>query len=670
MTMQADQKVGQVSEFPVDLDDIMDGFADMLEFGAAASPPQDRAEMAAASLLRRAVDSHAQKLGQHDLIIIEVPAAEWVQPTSEVALAVLFGWKEVGDGQGGSKRSRHDDSRFRKYECDDHQNKKSHERLGQEVAADLLASKTVIIITCDSNTMLPPSVLKSADHHFALPYMDADWFSEFVSEATGREVVGTWPDISFEDLTPDMLRLATRHGQTAEDYARRLARLTQQAEPKKFTRPLALEDLHGMPAVVNWAKALAVDLREYQAGRLSWNDCDRGALLYGPSGAGKTTAARAIAEYCGIPFFPTSYADWQSHGEGHLGDVTKAIRSTFQRARKTTPSLIFIDELDSVSRRDKATANNEWWRSITNTLLEQLDGVADREGVLVIGATNFREDIDPAIRRAGRLDREIEIGLPDTAALTDIYRVHLGDALEANDLLRLAALSMGRTGADVARWARGARRRARIERRSVIFDDVFKEIAGSLPNAEDPFLRRVAIHEAGHAVVITMQNPGSAPMLSLCSEGRLSGATRFTSDKQSALTATVIDNMLVVLLAGRAAEEIIHGAPSAGAGGSRESDLAKATRLAMQAEASFGLGTTGLIWSDFPDPDRAHAVLAMRGGTETAVRRRLDEAYGEAKMIITEKRHVVERIAEALLARIVLTPGEVADIIAVNPVGA
>ena len=216
----------------------------------------------------------------------------------------------------------------------------------------------------------------------------------------------------------------------------------------------------------------------------------------------------------------------------------------------------------------------------------------------------------------------------------------------------------------------GIRRRARIERRSVIFDDVFKEIAGNLPNAQDPFLRRVAIHEAGHAVLITMQNSGSAPMLSLCCDGRLSGATRFTSDKQSALTATVIDNMLVVLLAGRAAEEIICGTPSAGAGGSHDSDLAKASRLAMQAEASFGLGTTGLIWSDFPDPDRAHAVLAMRGGTEAAVRRRLDEAYAEAKMIITENRRMVERIAEALLARIVLTPGEVADIIAENPGGA
>ena len=156
VTVQASPKPGQVSELPVDLDDVMDGFADMLEPGAAVSPPQDCAEMAAASLLRRAVDSHAQKFGQHDLIIVEVPTAKSVQPTSEVALAVLFGWKEVGDGPGGAKRSRHDDSRFRKYECDDHQNRKSHERLGQEVAADLLASKTVIIITYDPNTMLPP----------------------------------------------------------------------------------------------------------------------------------------------------------------------------------------------------------------------------------------------------------------------------------------------------------------------------------------------------------------------------------------------------------------------------------------------------------------------------------------------------------------------------------
>ncbi len=664
MTAQSDQDP-QTAANSDDFDDALDGLDEWAKHsGSVSEPPQDRAELAAGSLLRQLVRDQNVKIGKNDLVVIEVFTSEWVDPTAEAAPVVLLA-RQPADRQNSMGRVRGNDGLVHVYKCTEPQDDKPFDRLATEVAADFLAGKAVIIVTHDANAMIPGTILKTADHRLVLPPMDAAWFTTFLGEATGNDVADALSDMRFEDLKPEMLRLAMRRGQTAGDYAQRLARLTR-AERKKPVRTLTLDDLHGMPAVVTWAKSLAVDLNEYRAGRLAWDDCDPGALLCGPPGTGKTAVARAIANYCGIPFFPTSYSEWQAQGRGHLGDVTKAIRSVFQQACKKTPALLFIDELDSVSSRDQSSNYPEWWRSIINTLLELLDGATGREGLIVIGATNFPENIDPAIRRAGRLDREFEIGPPDVAALAGIYRYHLGDVVQPADLSRIAALSHGKTGADVVKWARGARRRARLERRAVVFDDVFQEIVGAVPDADEPFLRRVAVHEAGHAVVFTLQYPDSPTTVSMGANGFGARAMLMAPKNQSALTEAGINDMLIMFLAGRAAEEVICGKPSAGAGGSPDSDLAKATRLAMAAEVSFGLGSSGLIWRYLSTLDSFERVLANRGGTESAVRKRLDDAYTETKKLITENRSTVERLAAVLLARVVLVPEEVRKIIQPN----
>ena len=188
-------------------------------------------------------------------------------------------------------------------------------------------------------------------------------------------------------------------------------------------------------------------------------------------------------------------------------------------------------------------------------LLEELDGTAAREGVIVIGATNYLRNFDPALKRSGRLDREINIGLPDTAALERIFAVYLGAALPKPDLARLASLAIGHTGADVAAWVRRARRTARATRREIVFEDVLHEIVGETAEHDPAELYRIAVHEAGHALIATLQNPVAPPSLMIGHGGQTALSAAF----KRVITPTRVDNMLMLALAGRAAEEIICG---------------------------------------------------------------------------------------------------------------
>jgi len=419
-----------------------------------------------------------------------------------------------------------------------------------------------------------------------------------------------------------------------------------------------------MPAAVAWGKALAKDLDAYRAGELDWSAVDRGALLHGPTGTGKTSFARCLAATCGLPLVATSYAAWQAAGQGHMGDVIRTLREAFAEARKAAPSILFIDELDSVGDRmgGREQRFDDWWRAIINALLEQLDGLAAREGVVVVAATNHPGLIDPAILRAGRLDRRILVGLPDADDLAAIMREHLGEDLAGIDLSPAGLAAAGRTGADCELWVRGARRRARDGDRPMAIEDLMAEIGGKSATRTPEFARRVALHEAAHAVYSVIKRPGTLVMVTVHGKGTNAGGILAGGALDGTVTIAEIRDLITMILAGRAAEESFLGHPSAGSGGSPDSDLAAATALAIAADAAFGFGGS-LVWHGLPNAADVPAMLALRPELEARVAGTLAASYREARSFVRKHRDSVDAVACTLLEDGTMTAAEVEAVV-------
>ena len=421
--------------------------------------------------------------------------------------------------------------------------------------------------------------------------------------------------------------------------------------------------MHGAAEAVAWGRTLASDLQAYKAGKLAWSEVDRGAVVAGPPGCGKTSFAKSLALQCGVPLVATSYGDWQSAGTGHLGDVTRKLRNRFEEARFSTPCIMFIDELDSVGTRGKSDQHDDWWRAIINILLAELDGIHGREGVVVVGATNDIGHIDPAIVRSGRMDRVIRMGLPNDEALEAILRDHLGDAADADlDLTLVARRSFGSTGADCERWARGARRRARKEGGKVTTADLLAEVAAA-DNRTEENRYRAAIHEAGHAVVIESLRPGIVRVVSIKLMGPHAGFVS-VPDTLNYLPSEV-ELLLAEFMAGRAAEEVIFGEADCGGGGETGSDLALATRTILRAAMSLGLGGS-LVWHGKIEMDDIGPIFRARPDLIPVVETRLNQAHARAVEIIRERRAAVMALARVLMEVLVLSGDEVREIAARN----
>ncbi|PVE24017.1 hypothetical protein DC522_13010 [Microvirga sp. KLBC 81] len=247
----------------------------------------------------------------------------------------------------------------------------------------------------------------------------------------------------------------------------RMLRAIQAGEPAERTRGQdgpTLDELHGLGEAAERGRSLARDLADYRAGRIPWSDVDRGILVSGPPGTGKTIFARALASTCLVPIHVHSLARWQARG--YLNDLLKAMRGAFDAAKRDAPCILFLDELDAFGDRERLEGKNEQYtREVINALLECLDGADGREGVVVVGATNMPWKIDAALLRPGRLDRHIVIALPDLKARKGILRHHLRDALPGTDLTEAAERLEGASGAVIEQVVRDARRRARTDRR-------------------------------------------------------------------------------------------------------------------------------------------------------------------------------------------------------------
>lgn len=196
---------------------------------------------------------------------------------------------------------------------------------------------------------------------------------------------------------------------------------------------LLVETLSGYGKAKTWALDLKADLAEYTAGSLAWSDMSSKLLLYGPPGTGKTSFARALCNSLKVPLVVTSVSTWLQGG--HLNDVISKMDKTFAEARALAPSVLFIDEIDGIGKRQPVEREYaDYWNTIVNKALELLDGAVKSEGLIIVGATNRADQIDDAIKRSGRLETHIEIPMPDVATLAAIFMHHLGD--DAASLVR------------------------------------------------------------------------------------------------------------------------------------------------------------------------------------------------------------------------------------------
>nr|WP_232479271.1 AAA family ATPase [Roseomonas rosulenta] len=462
------------------------------------------------------------------------------------------------------------------------------------------------------------------------------------------------------------LRLAARPDAPPQAFLDRLANLverTQQLAAPPVRTELRLEQLHGFGAAGAWARRTADRLLAYRAGQLDASDLPRGALLVGPPGVGKTLLVQALANSAAVPLVSGSLARWQAADDGHLGTTLRAMRRTFDAARAAAPSVLLIDELDSFgSRDDFAAPHRDYATQVVNALLELLDGAEPRLGVVVVGTCNDARRIDPAILRAGRIDDILELGPPDAAALVAIARLYLAEAMAEDDASRArlaaigrAAAARGGTGAAMEQWCREARERARQDGRRVTLDDLATVIGPPPPPPTRAELHRAALHEAAHCAAVVALDPALVVAVRLSATPAPSGHTELAAHGRGLSgpfpTRRDVLRSLRVLLAGRAAERVCLGEVSAGAGGSDASDLARATRLALTAVTSLGLGEepAALIWraADHGDADR----LLMDPLIQQRVAALLGDALAAAEGFVRANEASIRRLADELLAR-------------------
>lgn len=395
----------------------------------------------------------------------------------------------------------------------------------------------------------------------------------------------------------------------------------------------------------------------------------KGILLVGPPGTGKTLLARAVAGEAGVPFYSISGSEFV---EMFVGVGAARVRDLFEQARRAAPAIVFIDELDALGRARNAgviQGGNDEREQTLNQLLSELDGFDPSQGVVLLGATNRPETLDPALLRAGRFDRQVLVDRPDRAGRAQILKVHVRKVALAPDvdLEQIAALTTGMSGADLANLVNESALLATRRRAQAVgmedFTHAIERIVAGLEKRNrliNPRERRiVAYHEMGHALV-AMALPGADVVHKVSIIPRGVGALGYTMQRPTEdrflMTEDELRHKIAVLMAGRAAESLVFGKLSTGAA----DDLARATDIARSMVARYGMDAG--LGSVSYDSDRPGFLGERRQGyldrtyseataetIDRAVRAILESVTLEATGILRDNRDILDRAAARLL---------------------
>ena len=399
----------------------------------------------------------------------------------------------------------------------------------------------------------------------------------------------------------------------------------------------------------------------------------KGALLVGPPGTGKTLLAKAVAGEAHVPFFSLTGSDFI---ELYVGVGASRVRDLFKEATKNAPCIIFIDEIDAIgrSRDSKYGGGNEEREQTLNQLLSEMDGFDSSRGILILGATNRPEILDKALLRPGRFDRQIIVDKPDLKGRVEILKVHSKDVLmdETVDLDAIALATSGAVGSDLANMINEAAINAVKQGRDYVCQkDLFEAVEQVLVGKEkkDRIMSReerriVSYHEVGHALVSALQK-NSEPVQKITIVPRTMGALGYVmqvpEEEKFLNTEAELHAMLVGLLAGRAAEEIVFDTVTTGA----SNDIEKATSIARAMVTQYGMSKKfGLIGLQTIESQYLEGRAVMNCSDVTAaevdseVMRILKECYDEALTLLRENRTILDKIAAYLIEKETITGKE------------
>jgi len=450
--------------------------------------------------------------------------------------------------------------------------------------------------------------------------------------------------------------------QQAFNFARSRARRYDQNQPR-----VTFEDVADLEEAKEELKEVIEFLKNPQRFQALGAKVPKGVLLMGPPGSGKTLLARAVAGEAGVPFFHVSGSEFV---EMFVGVGAARVRDLFEQAKANRPCIIFVDELDAVGRLRFAGigGGHDEREQTLNQLLVEMDGLEQNSGIIVVAATNRPDVLDPALLRPGRFDRRIVIDHPDAKGREAILRVHLRGKPLADDvdIEKLAKQTAGFSGADLANMVNEAailaarRNKTKIEM-SDLLEALEKVIAG--PEKKSRLItekekRVLAYHESGHALVSKLLKVREVTKITIIPRGLALGYTlNLPQEDRYLMSKRELLDEMTVMLAGRAAEEVVFGEVTTGA----QNDLERVTDLARRMVCEFGMSerlgpvTLGrkagpiFLGRDIVEDRNYSETVASEIDKE--VRRIVEECYERAKRLLQENRHLLDAIANRLLEK-------------------
>lgn len=525
-------------------------------------------------------------------------------------------------------------------------------RVGHDALSHLHDGYSIAFVTHDPNALLDETILASADLILQIPNLNLTLLRKLIAKVTGGVARGLTQELA--ELPLAVVLAAIRPGRTPGECVASLKRAKERGshDNRVSASVPRIETLPLTKPVRDWTTDILADLAAVKAGEL---DPERltYAVLEGPPGTGKTLIANSLSASADWAFVESSVGTWFATGDGYLGGVVQNLRSFIDRTLAAAPAIGFLDELDALpDRASLDSRSRDWWTPVITMFLTEIDRVR-RAGrpVLLLGASNYYARLDAALVRPGRLQQKISVLPPSSEAeALDLLAHFAGRRFERPALARIARLAIGATPAKVEAVYNDAVRLARHDGRDLVLTDLIDALTPPETRRPDD-VRSIAIHEIGHAIVAARLGH-EVKSVSIVQDGMTGGLTAMGLPSV-VFTNDLVRELVIIALAGRAADIVAGTGPNAGA----EADLANATSLLVAARRNYGLGPSLVSYQGFPTSVPPPALLAEINAELTGL---LQEAID----IVTADRAFLAALTERLLEERILTGEDITTALA------